>query len=233
MQRERLQQLLREYRGLMLFIGLMLLFRSACADWMVVPTASMNPTIIEGDRILVNKHAYGWRIPFTMKRITHGDDPQRGEIAVFYSPDPTNDIPLVKRVIGVPGDTVEMRNEVLYINGQPQTYLDDVHSYELSKDMSQYEHAFFTEQLQAPRLRIDHAVMLLPERPAMRNFGPVKVTADHYFMMGDNRDDSGDSRYFGLAPRENFVGRANKIVASLNPDKWYLPRGDRFWHQLN
>ena len=233
MQRERINQIIREYRGLVLFISLMFLFRSACADWMVVPTASMNPTIIEGDRILVNKHAYGWRIPFTLTRITHGDDPQRGEIAVFYSPDPTNGTPLIKRVIGVPGDTVEMRNEVLYINGQPQTYLDDVHSYELSKDMSRYDHEFFTEQLQTARTRIDHAVMLLPERPAMRNFGPVKVTADHYFMMGDNRDDSADSRYFGLAPRENFVGRANKIVASLNPDKWYLPRGDRFWHELN
>ncbi|MES1195546.1 MAG: signal peptidase I [Steroidobacter sp.] len=231
MQRERLNQILREYRGLMLFISLMLIFRSACADWMTVPTASMNPTIIEGDRILVNKHAYGWRVPFTMMRITHGDDPQRGEIAVFYSP--ADGKRLVKRVIGVPGDTIEMRDEVLLINGQPQTYLRDSNSYALSANMSQYEHVFFTEQLQTLQSRIDHTVMLLPDRLAMRNFGPVKVTADHYFMMGDNRDDSGDSRYFGLASRDTFVGRANKIVASLNPDKWYLPRGDRFWHELN
>jgi len=231
MQNTRLKIWFREYRGLLLFFGLMMIFRSAYADWMTVPTASMNPTIIEGDRILVNKHAYGWRIPFTMTRITKGNDPHRGEIAVFYSP--ADNKRLVKRVIGIPGDTLEMRNEVLIINGQPQTYSQDFHAHELSQDMSHYDHVFFTEQLSSAQSRVDHSVMFLPGRPAKRNFGPVVIAADHYWMMGDNRDDSADSRYIGLVPRESFVGRANKVVASLNPDRWYLPRVDRFWIPLD
>jgi signal peptidase I len=231
MQNFKFIELLREYRGLMLFFGLMLIFRSACADWMTVPTGSMNPTIIEGDRILVNKHAYGWRIPFTMTRITHGNDPQRGEIAVFFSP--ANGIRLVKRVIGVPGDVVEMRNDMLLINGQAMQYSADDGSYLLPDETAQQSHQFFTEALPATDHVTNHPVMILPDRLAMRNFGPITITADHYFMMGDNRDNSGDSRYFGLVPRQSFVGRANKIVASLNPDQWYLPRGARFWHQLN
>jgi signal peptidase I len=226
----RLQQLFREYRGVMLFLGLMLLFRSACADWMTVPTGSMNPTIVEGDRILVNKHAYGWRIPFTMTRITRGEDPQRGVIAVFYSP--KNDMRLVKRVIGVPGDTVEMRNEVLLINGRPQEYVRDEYAHVLAERTAEQEHVFYTEQLQSTLKTVDHTVMFLPDISAMRNFGPVNVTADHYLMLGDNRDNSDDSRYIGLVSRDAFVGRANTVVASLNPDHWYLPRGDRFWKVL-
>ena len=230
MQRDRLNQIVREYRGLMVFFALMLVFRSACADWMIVPTASMNPTIIEGDRILVNKHAYGWRVPFTMTRITQGDDPQRGEIAVFYSP--ADGKRLVKRVIGVPGDTVELRDDVLFINGQPQTYAPDATEYELPDAAAQLSHVFFTEKLVTSPRPVDHPIMLLPHQLAMTNFGPIKVTTDHYFMMGDNRDNSRDSRYFGLASRESFGGRASKIVASLDPDHWYVPRSTRFWHEL-
>ncbi|HVY23212.1 MAG TPA: signal peptidase I [Steroidobacteraceae bacterium] len=232
MSASRASQLFREYRGLILFIGLMLIFRSACADWMTVPTGSMNPTIVEGDRIFVNKHAYGWRIPFTFTRITNGADPKRGEIAVFYSPLATNGIPLVKRVIGVPGDTVEMRDEVLYINGQPQHYERDTHSHDLLNTTARLDHVFYTEELATPHNAVDHSVMFLPDRMAMRNFGPVNVTAGHYLMLGDNRDNSGDSRYIGLVPRRNFVGRASEVVVSLNPEKWYLPRIDRIWVPL-
>ena len=231
MNQSTLKQLVKEYRGLMVFLGLMLTFRSACADWMTVPTGSMNPTIIEGDRVLVDKHAYGWRVPFTMVRITQGNDPKRGEIAVFYSP--ADGKRLVKRVIGTPGDVIEMRDDVLLINGKAMRYSKDAHSYALIEETGQQSHLFFTEALQSTDRTINHTVMVLPDRLAMRNFGPVKVTTDHYFMMGDNRDNSGDSRYFGLVPRDSFVGRANKVVASLNPDKWYLPRVDRVWEPLS
>src|SRR5688572_30726725 len=110
----------REYRGSLLFLLLMLVFRSAWADWVSVPTGSMNPTIIEGDRVLVDKHVYGVRIPWTLIRLTDGRDPRRGEIVVFDSP--VDDISLVKRVVGVPGDVVALGAEGLVINGVPARY---------------------------------------------------------------------------------------------------------------
>jgi len=219
-------KLLREHRGTLLFLGLMLVFRSSYADWMVVPTGSMNPTIVEGDRILVDKHVYGWRIPFTTTRLTGGADPQRGDIAVFYSPiDGTR---LVKRIIGIPGDIIEMKDEVLLINGQAQQYSDDMIHSELLTETLQQAPQFLAEQLGTTH----HAVMFLPQRPALRNFGPIKVSDDHYLMLGDNRDNSADSRYIGLVPRDSIVGKATKVIASLNPDNFHLPRTNRYWQAL-
>src|SRR3954468_13628125 len=109
--RQRLKHLLAANKSLLVFFGLMLVFRSACADWMLVPSGSMNPTIVEGDRILVDKAAYGLRIPFTTVRLTRGADPQRGDIVIFPAPD--DGTVLVKRVVGLPGDTVAMRDERL------------------------------------------------------------------------------------------------------------------------
>ena len=219
-------KLLREHRGTLLFLGSMLVFRSSYADWMVVPTGSMNPTIVEGDRILVDKHVYGWRIPFTTTRLTDGAAPQRGDIAVFYSPiDGTR---LVKRVIGIPGDSIEMKDEVLLINGQAQQYSDDVIHAELLTETLQQAPQFLAEQLGTTQ----HTVMLLPQRPALRNFAPIKVSDDHYLMLGDNRDNSADSRYIGLVQRDSIVGKATKVIASLNPDNFHLPRASRYWQSL-
>src|ERR1700733_4359048 len=117
---EKKRRLWREYRGLALFLVLMFAFRSAWADWVYVPSGSMNPTILEGDRLMVDKHAYGLRIPLTHRRLTAGRDPARGDIAVFDSPkDGTS---LVKRVIAVPGDTVMLEGEQLTVNGVPARY---------------------------------------------------------------------------------------------------------------
>src|SRR6185436_9965152 len=95
-------------------------FRSAIADWNIVPTGSMNPTILEGDRIFVNKLAYGLRVPFTDMEVAHWSSPRRGEVVVFRSP--ADGDRLVKRVVGVPGDTVQLANNVLLINGTPASY---------------------------------------------------------------------------------------------------------------
>src|SRR5689334_16951892 len=97
--RNRAMHLLATNKSLLIFVGLMLVFRSAVADWMYVPSGSMNPTIVEGDRILVDKAAYGLRVPFTTIRLTQGEDPQRGDIAIF--PSPEDGTVLVKRVIGL------------------------------------------------------------------------------------------------------------------------------------
>lgn len=218
---------LREQRATIIFLLALLTLRAACADWMLVPSGSMNPTILEGDYIFVNKHAYGWRVPFTLTRITEGADPQRGEIAVFYSP--LDNTRLVKRVIGIPGDTIEMRDETLVINGQPLNYAVDANQYALLADTAAQQPRFYTEQLG----NTPHTVMMLPLRYAERSFGPIVVPADHYLMLGDSRDNSADSRYFGLVPRKQFVGRANHVLASFNPDAYYLPRTERWWQVLN
>src|SRR5205823_6063161 len=110
----------REYRAFVLFIVLMIIFRSALADWNSVPTGSMKPTIVEGDRILVNKLAYDLRVPFTHISLYRFAEPKRGDIVVFDSK--AADLRLVKRVIGVPGDVVEMRSNRLTINGIDAKY---------------------------------------------------------------------------------------------------------------
>lgn len=223
----RIGKILSEYRSTLLFLGLMLAFRSSYADWMIVPTGSMNPTIVEGDYIFTDKHAYGWRVPFTTTRLTQGSDPQRGEIAIFYSP--VDGTRLVKRVIGVPGDTVEMRDEVLYLNGRALNYRDRTASTDILEATQRAQPQFQTEQLD----RVEHAIMLLPQRPALRNFGAVKIPADRFLMLGDNRDNSADSRYIGLIPRDEFVGKASHVLVSFNPERYYLPRGTRIWKPLS
>lgn len=216
-------------KSLLLFFGLMLCFRSAIADWMYVPTGSMNPTIVEGDRILVDKAAYGLRVPFTNVRLTHGGDPQRGDIVIF--PSPKDGTTLVKRVVGLPGDTIAMRGERLLINGAALDYASTQSRAdgELPLATRGEQREYFTEALGDSA----HPIMVLPQRNAMRTFGPVTVPQGQYFMMGDSRDNSEDSRYFGFVPRATIVGRAHRVAYSLDADRWYKPRGDRFFSPLN
>ncbi|HEY8011135.1 MAG TPA: signal peptidase I [Rudaea sp.] len=224
----RLARLLAEYKSLLLFFALMAVFRSAVADWMYVPSGSMNPTIVEGDRILVDKSAYGLRVPFTTHRLTQGSDPQRGDIVIF--PSPKDDMTLVKRVIGVPGDTIQMIDEHLLVNGAEMKYVPtseraDAELPSLTRSQQRY---YLSENLVGK----SHPIMVLPDRYAMRSFGPLTVPSGKYFMLGDSRDNSGDSRYFGSVPRDSIVGRAWSVAYSLDADRWYLPRSDRFFDPL-
>src|SRR5215218_3401800 len=111
---------MRVARPFVFVVLIVLSFRSSIADWNDVPTGSMKPSIIEGDRIFVNKLAYDLKVPFTTWHLAQWDDPQRGDVVVFYSPQ--DGVRLVKRVIGVPGDEITLRNNRLYVNGQPATY---------------------------------------------------------------------------------------------------------------
>ena len=196
--------------------------RSSLADWNDVPTGSMKPTILEGDRIFVNKLAYDLKVPFTTWHIAEWSNPQRGDIVVFYSPKDCKR--LVKRVIGLPGDTVELRDERLVINGQPVEYASPDPEMPVQLPGVERERSIFaTEKLPA----CPHAVMAINGVPAMRTFGPMHVPVGHYFMMGDNRDDSFDSRYFGTVARDQIVGRATGVVLSLNKKNYWLPRWSR------
>ncbi len=226
---QRAARLWRESRGTLLFLLLMVGFRSAWADWVMVPTGSMNPTILEGDRVLVDKHVFGLRIPFTLVRLTEGDDPARGDIVVFDSP--VNGTSLVKRVVGVPGDVISLEGERLLINGQPAHYASGEieHLRGLLASTTAHNPVVLTES--GPLKQ--HDILLLPDRVALRSFGPVTVPKGMYFVLGDNRDNSADSRYIGFVPRRNIVGRATRVLVSLNPEHSYLPRGNRFLHPLS
>jgi signal peptidase I len=222
--RGRATHLWREYRSLLLFLLLMGGFRSAWADWVYVPSGSMNPTILEGDRVLIDKHRYGLRVPFSLIHLTRGENPERGDIIVFDSP--RDGKSLVKRVIALPGDTVEMNGEQLIVNGVAAAYA--------AGDAREVRGLLRTTRLQDPavlresRVMPAHDLLLLPERRQWRRLGPLTVPEGMYFVLGDNRDNSADSRYIGFVPRRNIVGRASRVVLSLNPDHYYLPRAGRF-----
>jgi signal peptidase I len=198
-------------------------FRSAVADWNDVPTGSMKPTILEGDRILVNKLSYDLKIPFTRIHLATWANPKRGDIVVFLSP--ADEIRLVKRVVGLPGDRIELRENRLFVNGEPASYnsLEE----KISKQVNLEErslHFFAREEFGES----NHPVMSTPQMPAMRSFEPIKVPEDCYFVMGDNRDNSKDSRYIGSIRRDRIVGRATTVVLSVNPKQYYSPRWKRF-----
>lgn len=226
MNKLRLKRLWLEWRTLIIFLIVMVLFRSAIADWNQVPSGSMEPTILVGDRVVVNKLAYDLKVPFTTWHVAEWGGPKRGEIVTFYSPEDGK--LLIKRVIGVPGDVIMMRDNQLYINGKPATYqhLADSVVDQLSAAQRR-THQFFMEDYG----RMSHPVML---RPALANninsFGPVEIPKDKYLMLGDNRDNSKDSRFIGLIDRDAITGRANTVAFSYKHD--YMPRMDRFLHPL-
>jgi signal peptidase I len=213
-------------RGFIAFMLCMVMFRSAVADWNVVPTGSMQPTIRIGDRILVDKLAYDVRLPLTHVSLLHLADPQRGDIVVLDS-HAANER-LVKRVIGLPGDQVALRGNVLFINGHAARYVTGSYSgiRDDLRDPAHYEIERYGV--------MNHAIRLSNHRPSpASSFGPVQVPADQYLLLGDHRDNSMDSRYFGFFPRDEIVGRARHVVASLDPEHHYLPRTDRFGAPLD
>lgn len=213
----RLATLWKNNRSLFLFISLMLVFRSAFADWNTVPTGSMKPTILEGDRILVNKMAYDLRVPFTHMSLLKLADPARGDIIIFDSV--VSDTKLVKRVIGIPGDVVELRDNELIINGKALTYQD------ISSNAGAIDQ---TEDL----LGQPHMIRVNRFGSEVSSFQPVTVPDDTYLALGDNRDNSADSRMIGFVPRAEIVGRTRSVVMSFNYDNYYIPRGDRFFKTL-
>jgi signal peptidase I len=201
--------------------------KSSLADWNWVPTGSMNPTILEGDLIYVNKLAYDLRFPLTLHRLTEWSNPKRGDIVVCFSPE--DGTRLVKRVIAQPGDTIEMKNNTLFLNGEHLDYT------KIDSKFTDYLPNGIKSNCILAMENLDgtaHAVMGLPSTMAMRNFGPVKIPRNNYFVMGDNRDNSRDSRYFGFVERKLIVGKATGLIVSFDMNDKYQPRFKRFLSPL-
>lgn len=196
--------------------------RSFLVEPFKIPSGSMMPTLLIGDFILVNKYTYGIRLPVINKKVIQLNNPERGDVMVFrYPADPGLDY--IKRVIGVPGDVVEYRNKRLSINGQPvRTVNTGTYSY-VGNGLNYLTAMVYEEHLNG----VGHMMMTEPTKPAVYpqqvvdfpfrencSYNPdgegfvCKVPEGQYFMMGDNRDASNDSRYWGFVPDKNIVGKA-------------------------
>ena len=213
--------------GVIVLFVLVFAARSVLADWNPVPTGSMKPTILEGDVILVNRAAYDLKVPFTTRHLMNWDEPEKGEIIVFKSPD--DGTRLVKRVIAVPGDHLQLRGDIVWLNGKPAPQqiaeIDDWVDLS-SADRRSHRAAFET------LAGTNHPIML--DRRHEQPFeGDLVIPAGHYFVMGDHRNNSRDSRYFGLVERSLILGRAHRVLLSVNIKDGWKPRWDRFFQALD
>ncbi|MCK5925893.1 MAG: signal peptidase I [Methylococcales bacterium] len=180
---------------------IVLLLRSFLVEPFRIPSGSMMPTLLIGDFILVNKFAYGVRLPVLHTKIIELSEPERGDVMVFrYPKEPAVDY--IKRVIGLPGDKITYKEKQVYINDKlmPQIELETYEGLGQGKSMSGAAH--LTEDLET----VKHSILVRQEPRS--NESVYIVPQGHYFVMGDNRDNSNDSRYWGTVPEENLVGKA-------------------------
>jgi signal peptidase I len=205
---------LKEYRSFVLFVVLIIGFRSAIADWNYVPSGSMEPTLLPGDEVFVNKMAYDIRLPLTHIALLRLAEPQRGDIITFESE--VAGKRLVKRVVGVAGDEIELHNNRLFINGESAEYSD-------------LQLTGAKAQLREHQMEASYSVQFqLNQFAPAKNYGPVIVPKDHLLVLGDNRDNSADSRYIGFVPLKEVTGRVISTIASLDIEDRYQLRWERF-----
>jgi signal peptidase I len=223
----RVKSLWRDWRGFVLFIAIMLVFRSGVADWNQVPSGSMLPSILIGDRIVVDKLAYDLRVPFTLQRVARWEAPERGDVVTF--PSPVDELLLVKRIVAIPGDRVSMQGNVLTINGE-QAHYEEMDGAELDvPDTERRRYRYFREHLLG-----DERIVMFDRvpHPGANHFDELTVPAGMYLMLGDNRDNSSDFRVIGLVDGDRILGRAEAVAFSLDYDNYYAPRLDRFFKAL-
>ena len=193
-------------KSLLLALALFLVLRSFVIQNFVITSGSMEPTLLVGDFLMVNRLALGGRIPFTQTNLPGYSEPRRFDVIVFDPPHEEN-LKLVKRLIGMPGDTLRMEERVVFINGQR---VDEPWAQHL--DMGDQVDPMMDWQ----REHLVHGVDPASYRPTRDNWGPIVVPEGHYFMLGDNRETSLDSRYWGLLERWRLEGRAVFIYFSYN-----------------
>jgi len=186
---------------------LVFLLRAVVFEPFRIPTGSMKPSLLEGDFILVNKYIYGIRLPLSGKKMISISEPKRGEVMVFRYPKDTS-VYFIKRVVGVPGDIIKYENKILYINGKPmnQNFVENTMDVDLSGRTQEVKE--LVEDLD------NHAHKIWLSLDQGHDIKELVVPAGHYFMMGDNRDASEDSRYWGFVSDDLLIGRASRIWMS-------------------
>ena len=195
--------------GFILLLVGVIFFRTAVADWNPVPTSSMEPTILPGDVVLVNKMLLGPAIPFTRSRLFSLGKPQRGDIITFFPPGV--DEQYVKRVVGVPGDRIRTEGLRVFVNGK-ELPLTDLVSDSVGRRL------VATETLNS----VDHQIMVFDDKPIVEINTTVTVPAGHYFVMGDFRNNSEDSRFWGYVPEENILGKVTRLLLSTSDDRSFF-----------
>lgn len=185
------------------------LLRSFLVEPFKIPSGSMMPTLLVGDFILVNKYTYGLRVPVLNNVFFEMNHPQRGEVVVFHFPkDPSLDY--IKRVVGLPGDRIAYRDKQLFVNDQPVAQTADGNYEYDAPGLNRIVAKRHREQLGEHA----HDILIVDEAPTMN--GETVVPEGHYFVMGDNRDNSNDSRFWGFVPENNLVGKAFMIWWNFN-----------------
>jgi signal peptidase I len=230
------EPLLVEYaRSFFPIILAVLVLRSFLVEPFRIPSGSMMPTLLVGDFILVNKFSYGLRLPVINKKVIELGEPERGDVVVFkYPRDPSVDY--IKRVVGLPGDTVAYRNKTLFINGeaQPQTPIG------IYTGIGSGARETGSLELLENLTGVEHHILINPRVPdfgfgcqVLAN-GPVTVPEGYYFAMGDNRDNSNDSRCWGFVPEQNLVGKAFGIWMSWDTNRPGFPVAwERLWNGID
>lgn len=217
---------LKQNRGFLIFLICFGFLRTAMADWNPIPSGSMHPTLLEGDVVLVNRLAYDFKIPLTDISIVSLGEPRRGDVVTFTSP--SDGTRLIKRLIAVPGDIVEMRDEQLRINGAAAEYAD------VGSGEEQLGWGMTVPVVKEIERIAGHerTIQYLPGVAARRSFAAVEVPKDSYFFLGDNRDNSADSRYIGVVARHLLIGRAHHVLVSADIQGHWLPRFERFGERI-
>jgi len=222
--------LIRSYKGFLLFIIFLFVFRGAIADWHPVPTGSMKPTILEGDVVWHNKLAYDLKFPFTNIRLLELNEPFTSNVAKKR---------LIKRLIGLPGDKIQIVQNNLIINGNVVNYditdeIQPIRETDQEKENGTYALESYID-LEPHAVHIKNRESVYP--PASEGHGCHEVEEEivpenHYFFLGDNRDNSSDSRCIGYVSRSELRGHATRILLSLNKNDSYKPRFERFLEKL-
>ncbi len=227
---------LRDNRGFLVFLLCFGLLRSAVADWNPVPTGSMRPAILEGDVVLVNRLAYDAKLPVSDISLLATGEPQRGDVVVFFSPQDGRR--LIKRLVALPGDLVEFdagphppqrqRRGGLRINGEAAAYSEPRSVLEPLGQGWVLGARRATETVAGHRRTVQWLEGLPAQARLPDPAGPLRVPPGHYYMLGDNRDNSADSRVFGPVPRRLLAGRAHRILLSVDTAAGWRPRLERF-----